>query len=382
MIYLDNAATTRTKPCVMEEMVPYFCEYYGNASALYELGGRSRDAMEQARKTIGNILGTEAKNIYFTSGGTESDNWALRSAALALKHRGRHIITTKIEHHAILHTCEFLEEQGFEITYLNVDEYGVVRLNELARAIRKDTILISVMFANNEIGTIQPVMEISRMAHLHGILFHTDAVQAFGHVPISVERYGIDILSASGHKFGGPKGTGFLYIREKSGIQPFLFGGAQERKMRAGTENIPGIVGMACAARESAAHMTETMQKEKKLRDYLVKRILTEIPDAYYNGHPLRRLSNNASFCFRYVDGEALVILLDMEGICASSGSACSAGSKAPSHVLTAIGRPEELVRGSLRLTLSEETTREELDHTVEVLKGIMTQLRETSPEL
>ena len=354
-IYLDHAATTATRPEVVEAMLPYFTENFGNASSVYELGSRNKEVLNKSRETIAAALGADATEIYFTAGGSESDNWALKATAEAYEKKGRHIITTKIEHHAILHTCEYLEKRGFEVTYLDVDADGRISLDELQAAIRPDTILISVMFANNEIGTIEPIREIGAIAKEHGILFHTDAVQAFAHLKIDVNEMNIDMLSASGHKFNGPKGVGFLYIRKGVKIRSFIHGGAQERKRRAGTENIPGIVGMAKAVELAMANQDETLAHIKETRDYLVDRIMKEIPYTRLNGHKDLRLPGNANFSFQFVEGESLLIMLDMEGICGSSGSACTAGSLDPSHVLMAIGLPHEIAHGSLRLTLGEE---------------------------
>ena len=380
LIYLDNAATTKTAPEVVEAMLPYFSELYGNPSSIYSLAGESKKAVDHAREIIAGALGAQPEEIYFTAGGTESDNWALKAAAEFYKKKGNHIITTKIEHHAILHTCQWLEKQGFEVTYLNVDENGVVKLEELKKAIRPTTILISVMYANNEIGTIQPIKEIGEIAREHGILFHTDAVQAFGQLPIQVDDCHIDMLSASGHKLNGPKGIGFLYIRKGVKIRSFIHGGAQERKRRAGTENVPGIVGLGKAVERAVSTRKERADKEKELRDYLIGRVLKEIPYTRLNGHRTMRLPNNANFSFQFIEGESLLIMLDMEGICGSSGSACTSGSLDPSHVLLAIGLPHENAHGSLRLTLSEETTKEELDFVVESLKKIIDRLRSMSP--
>ena len=380
LIYLDNAATTKTAPEVVEAMLPYFTEHYGNASAVYGLGQESKEAINKARAQIAQVLGAKENEIYFTAGGSESDNWALKAAAEAYAGKGKHIITSKIEHHAILHTCEYLESQGFEVTYLDVDEFGEVKLSELKKAIRPDTILISIMFANNEIGTIQPIKEIGEIAHEHGILFHTDAVQAFGQVPIDVDELHIDMLSSSGHKLHGPKGIGFLYIRKGVKIRSFVHGGAQERKRRAGTENVPGIVGYGKAASLAAETMEERTAKEVELRDYLIERVMKEVPYTRLNGHPKKRLPNNANFSFQFVEGESLLIMLDMEGICGSSVSACTSGSLDPSHVLLAIGLPHEIAHGSLRLTLSEETTKEDIDYTVEAVKKIVDRLRSMSP--
>ena len=380
LIYLDNAATTKTAPEVVEAMLPYFSELYGNPSSIYSLAGESKKAVDHAREIIAGALGAQPEEIYFTAGGTESDNWALKAAAEFYKKKGNHIITTKIEHHAILHTCQWLEKQGFEVTYLNVDENGVVKLEELKKAIRPTTILISVMYANNEIGTIQPIKEIGEIAREHGILFHTDAVQAFGQLPIQVDDCHIDMLSASGHKLNGPKGIGFLYIRKGVKIRSFIHGGAQERKRRAGTENVPGIVGLGKAVERAVSTRKERADKEKELRDYLIGRVLKEIPYTRLNGHRTMRLPNSANFSFQFIEGESLLIMLDMEGICGSSGSACTSGSLDPSHVLLAIGLPHEIAHGSLRLTLSEETTKEELDFVVESLKKIIDRLRSMSP--
>lgn len=380
MIYLDNAATTRTAPEVVEAMLPYFSEFYGNASTVYEFGGKSKEAISQARGIIANAIGAKENEIYFTAGGSESDNWALKAAAEAYKGKGKHIITSKIEHHAILHTCQWLEQNGFEVTYLDVDEFGVVKLEELKKAVRSDTILISIMFANNEIGTIEPVAEIGKIAREHGVLFHTDAVQAFGQVPINVDELNIDMLSSSGHKLNGPKGVGFLYIRKGVKIRSFVHGGAQERKRRAGTENVPGIVGFGKAAELALADMKERTDRERELRDYLMERVLKEIPFTRVNGDRTNRLPNNVNLCFQFVEGESLLIMLDMKGICGSSGSACTSGSLDPSHVLLAIGLPHEIAHGSLRLTLGADTTREDIDYTVDTIKEIVSQLREMSP--
>ncbi len=380
LIYLDNAATTKTAPEVVEEMIPYFTEYYGNPSSVYEFSQKSKEAVTTARGKIADALNAKIQDIYFTAGGSEADNWALKATAEAYRSKGNHIITTKIEHHAILHTCEWLEKHGFEVTYLNVDEYGVVKLDELKEAIRPTTILISVMFANNEIGTIQPIKEIGEIAREHGILFHTDAVQAFGQVPIDVEELKIDMLSSSGHKLNGPKGIGFLYIRKGIKIRNFVHGGAQERKRRAGTENVPGIVGYGKAVELALATMEERCKKEASLRDHLIDRVLKEIPYCRLNGHPSLRLPNNANFSFEFIEGESLLILLDMDGICGSSGSACTSGSLDPSHVLLAIGLPHEIAHGSLRLTLGADTTREDIDYVVEALKKIVARLRSMSP--
>ncbi len=324
LLYLDNAATTKTAPEVLEAMIPYFTECYGNPSSVYGFAAKNKDAITRQRETIAKALGANANEIYFTAGGSEADNWALKATAEAYKDKGKHIITTKIEHHAILHTGEYLEKKGFEITYLEVDENGMVRLEDLKAAIRPDTILISVMYANNEIGTIEPIKEIGSIAKEHGILFHTDAVQAFGQVPINVDECNIDMLSASGHKLNGPKGIGFLYIRKGVKIRSFVHGGAQERRRRAGTENVPGIIGLGTAVERAVRTMEERTKKEIELRDYLIGRVLEEIPYTKLNGDPKKRLPNNANFSFQFVEGESLLIMLDMKGICASSGSACT----------------------------------------------------------
>lgn len=380
LIYLDNAATTKTAPEVVEAMLPYFTERYGNPSSVYGFAAANKEVISQQRDVIAGVLGAKGNEIYFTAGGSEADNWALKATAEAYEGKGNHIITTKIEHHAILHTCEYLEKKGYEVTYLDVDEDGVVKLDELKAAIRPTTILISVMYANNEIGTIQPIREIGEIAHENGILFHTDAVQAFGQVPIHVDECHIDMLSASGHKLNGPKGIGFLYIRTGVKIRSFVHGGGQERKRRAGTENVPGIVGLGAAVKRAADTMAERTGKETELRDYLINRVLDEIPHCRLNGHRTKRLPNNANFSFQFIEGESLLIKLDMKGICGSSGSACTSGSLDPSHVLLAIGLPHEIAHGSLRLTLNEEITKEDIDYVVDSLKEIVGHLREMSP--
>ena len=379
-IYLDNAATTKTRPEVVEAMLPYFTEFYGNPSSIYSFSDEPKKAVAAGRETIAKSIGAKTNELYFTGGGSESDNWALKATAEAYKSKGNHIITSKIEHHAILHTCEWLEHHGFEVSYIDVDENGVLKLDELKKAIRPTTILISVMFANNEIGTIQPIKEIGEIAKEHGILFHTDAVQAYGHVPINVDDLHIDMMSASGHKINGPKGIGFLYIRTGVKIRSFIHGGAQERKRRAGTENVPGIVGFGKAAEIAAANMEERIKYESELRDYLMDRVIAEIPYARINGRRENRLPNNANFSFQFIEGESMLIMLDDKGICGSSGSACTSGSLDPSHVLLAIGLPHEIAHGSLRLTLSEETTKEDIDYTVDSLKAIVARLRSMSP--
>ncbi|MBQ5988694.1 MAG: cysteine desulfurase NifS [Oscillospiraceae bacterium] len=380
LIYLDNAATTRVKKEVLDVMLPYFTETYSNPSAVYSFASEGKKAVMEARNQAAALIGAKPEEIYFTGGGSESDNWALKATAEEYGSKGKHIITTKIEHHAILHTCEYLEKHGFEVTYLDVDSDGLVHPEDVEKAIRPDTILISVMTANNEIGTVEPIAEIGRIAHEHGVLFHTDAVQAYGHIPINVDEMNIDMLSASGHKFGGPKGIGIMYIRKGVKIRSFIHGGSQERGRRAGTSNTPGIVGLGKAAEIAGKTMEERVRKETELRDYLINRIENEIPYSKFNGHRTERLPNNVNFCFRFIEGESLLILLDQNGICGSSGSACTSGSLDPSHVLLAIGLPHEIAHGSLRLTLSEETTKEDLDFVVEKLKGIVERLRSMSP--
>lgn len=380
LIYLDNAATTAVRPEVVKAMLPFFTENFGNPSSVYDFAAKNKKAVNDSRQIIADALHADMRDIYFTAGGTEADNWALIATAEAYQEKGKHIITSKIEHHAILHTCDYLEKRGFEITYVDVDEKGIVRLDRLQEAIRPDTILISVMFANNEIGTIQPIQEIGRIANEHGILFHTDAVQAFGQIPIDVEQYHIDMLSASGHKLRGPKGIGFLYIRKGLKLRSFIHGGAQERKRRAGTENVPGIVGFGKAVSMAAASMEERRKQETEVRDYLIQKIETGIPYCRLNGHRSERLPNNVNFSFQFVEGESLLIMLDMEGICASSGSACTSGSLDPSHVLLAIGLPHEIAHGSLRLTLSEDISKEDADYVVEKLTAIVEKLRSMSP--
>lgn len=380
MIYLDNAATTRTDPKVVEAMLPYFTEYYGNPSSVYEFSGISKKAVTDAREILARSIGAKTQEIYFTAGGSESDNWAIKAAAEAFGKQGKHIITSKIEHHAVLHTCEYLEKQGYEVTYLDVDEDGMVKLDELRNAIRPDTILISIMFANNEIGVIEPIREIGEIAKEHGIPFHTDAVQAYGHVPINVDEYHIDMMSASAHKINGPKGIGFLYIRTGVKIRSFIHGGAQERKRRAGTENVPGIVGFGKAAEIAMASMEERSRREEQLRDYLMEKVLAQVPYTRVNGHRTRRLPNNCNFSFQFIEGESLLIMLDMAGICGSSGSACTSGSLDPSHVLLAIGLPHEIAHGSLRLTLSQENAKEEMDYVADQITRIVERLRNMSP--
>ena len=379
-VYLDNAATTSTKKEVVDAMYPFFTESFGNPSSVYDFAAKNKKAVNDSRQTIADALHADVRDIYFTAGGSESDNWALIATAEAYENKGKHIITSKIEHHAILHTCDYLESRGFEITYIDVDENGILKLDELKKAIRPDTILISVMFANNEIGTIQPIKEIGEIAKEHDILFHTDAVQAFGQIPINVDELHIDMLSASGHKLHGPKGIGFLYIRKGLKLRSFIHGGAQERKRRAGTENVPGIVGLGKAVSIAVETMDERIKHETEVRDYMIEKIKKTIPYCRLNGDRTKRLPNDVNFSFQFVEGGSLLIMLDMEGICASSGSACTSGSLDPSHVLLAIGLPHEIAHGSLRMTLSEETTIEDADYVIDKLQGIVAKLRSMSP--
>jgi cysteine desulfurase len=378
-IYMDYSATTPARKEVVEEMLPYLTENFGNPSSIYDLGKASRHAMDKARKKVADAIGAEENEIYFTSGGTESDNWALKGVAFANRKKGKHIITSSIEHHAVLHACSWLEGQGFELTYLPVDQYGMVSPGDLKNAIREDTILISIMLANNEIGTIQPVEEIGRIASEKGIYFHTDAVQAIGHVPIDVKKMKIDLLSLSGHKFGGPKGCGVLYIRKGVKIEALLHGGAQERKRRAGTENVPAIVGLGKAIELATGELEEENKTLLEMRERLIEGLL-KIPKTHLNGHPTERLANNVNVTFEYIEGESLLLLLNAKGIFASTGSACNSTSLEPSHVLTACGVPHEIVHGSLRLSLGKMNTQEDLDRVLEVLPEIVQKLRNMSP--
>ena len=380
LIYLDNAATPKTAPEVVDAMLPYFTEHFGNPSSVYGFAAANKEVITKQREIIAKALGAKTEEIYFTAGGSESDNWALKATAEAYESKGKHIITTKIEHHAILHTGEYLQKRGYEVTYLDVDENGIVSPEAVEAAIRPDTILVSVMFANNEIGSIQPIKEIGEIAHKHGVLFHTDAVQAFGQVPINVDEMNIDMLSSSGHKLNGPKGIGLLYIRKGVKIRSFVHGGAQERKRRAGTENVPGIVGLGKAVELAMASMDQRMKQETELRDNAISRIEKEIPYCRLNGDRVKRLPNNINFSFQFVEGESLLIMLDKKGLCASSGSACTSGSLDPSHVLLAIGLPHEIAHGSLRMTLGADTTKEDIDYTVDQLKEIVAHLRSMSP--
>lgn len=379
-IYLDNAATTATRPEVVEAMLPYFTEQFGNPSSLYSFAKDSADAEQRARQIIADSIGADPKEIYFTAGGTESDNWALIATAEAYEAKGRHIITSAIEHHAIRETCKYLEKRGFEVTTVGVDEDGFIRMDELRDAIRDDTVLISIMYANNEIGTIQPVREIGELAREKGILFHTDAVQAYCQVPINVDEDRIDMLSASAHKIYGPKGIGFLYIRKGVKIRSFIHGGDQERRRRAGTENVPAIVGFGKAVEIGIATMAERAEKERELRDYLIDRVLTEIPYSRLNGPHEPRLPGNASFAFEFVEGETLLMKLNDKGICVSTGSACSSSSLEPSHVLLAIGVPVEVAHGSIRISLNATNTREEIDYVVDAMRDIVQSVRDMSP--
>jgi len=379
-VYMDHAATTFMKPEVIAAMAPYFSQHFGNPSSLYRFARESRKGVDEARREVGAAVGASPEEIFFTAGGSEADNWAIKGVALANRKRGDHIVTSSIEHHAVLHTCEWLEKQGFSVTYLPVDEFGLLDPGDIEDAITDRTILVSVMAANNEIGTIQPVAELGRVAHDHGVLFHTDAVQAVGAVPIDVDRMGIDLLSLSGHKFYGPKGTGALYIRRGTRIENLIHGGGQERGRRAGTENVPGIVGLGRAIELATADIEGHNRRIAAMRDRLVRGFLSAIPDARLNGHPTERLANNANFSFRYVEGESILLLLDAHGICASTGSACSSASLEPSHVLLAIGLPHEEAHGSLRLTLGDANTEEDVDYVLEVLPEVIGRLRQISP--
>ena len=380
MIYFDNAATTCVFPEVVEAMQDAMQVTYGNPSAKHMKGIEAENKVKAAQELIAKTLRAKPKEILFTSGGTESNNTAIIGTAMANRRKGKHIITTKVEHASVYEPMYHLEEEGYEVTYLDVDENGIVSPEAVEAAIRPDTILVSVMFANNEIGSIQPIKEIGEIAHKHGVLFHTDAVQAFGQVPINVDEMNIDMLSSSGHKLNGPKGIGFLYIRKGVKIRSFVHGGAQERKRRAGTENVPGIVGLGKAVELAMASMDQRMKQETELRDYAISRIEKEIPYCRLNGDRVKRLPNNINFSFQFVEGESLLIMLDMKGICASSGSACTSGSLDPSHVLLAIGLPHEIAHGSLRMTLGADITKEDIDYTVDQLKEIVAHLRSMSP--
>lgn len=379
-IYLDNAATTPVSPQVLEKMLPYFTEHFGNASSIYETGRDARKAVDAARRQAAAAINAKPQEIYFTAGGSESDNWAIKGAAFARRKKGNHIITTSVEHHAVLHTCQWLETQGFEVSYLPVDEYGRVSARQVEEAITEKTILISIMAANNEIGTLMPIAEIAKVAKAHGFLMHTDAVQAMGAVPVDVEAWGVDLLSLSGHKFHGPKGIGVLYIRTGVKLDSLVHGGAQERGRRAGTENLPAIVGIGEAMEIAAKNQPANAEKMTRLRDRLITRLLESIPDVRLNGHPTERLPGNVNISVRYIEGEALLLRLDLAGIAASSGSACTSGSLDPSHVLLAIGLPHEIAHGSLRFSLSDTSTEADVDAVAEVLPGIVKTLRDMSP--
>lgn len=378
-VYLDYSATTPVKKEVLETMLPYFSEEFGNPSSLYEIGAEVKKALGKARKQVAELINADEKEIFFTSGGTESDNWAILGVADTKKAKGKHIITTKVEHHAVLHTCEFLEKHGYEITYLDIDSNGFVRPEDLEKAIREDTILVSVMLVNNEIGTIQPVKELVKVAKAHGVLFHTDAVQALGNCPIDVKDLGVDMLSASAHKIYGPKGVGALYIKKGLNIGSSQHGGAQENKKRAGTENTPGIVGFGKAAEIAKKNLKEHIERTTKLRNYLIDRVLTEIEDTFLNGDREKRHPGNANLTFEYIEGEAMLLMLDMQGISVSTGSACSSASLTPSHVLSALGIPVEKIHGTLRMTVGDFTTKEDIDYTVDILKTVVKRLREVS---
>lgn len=380
MIYLDNAATTPVRKEVVDAMLPYFTQNFGNPSSVYKIAQLNKKAIDEARETIASHIGAMANEIFFTSGGSEADNWALKGMALAHKDKGNHIITTKVEHHAILHTCEFLEKQGFEVTYLDVDQYGMVNPEDVEKAIKDTTILISIMYANNEIGTINPIKEIGEVAKKHHVPFHTDAVQAMGQVRIDVKEQNIDMLSISGHKINGPKGIGILYIKRGLKIENLIHGGAQERGRRAGTENVPSIVGLAKAVELAYVDFDAKIEKMTKLRDKLINGILTTIPYTKLNGHPTKRLANNSNIGVEYVEGESLLLLLDMNGIAGSSGSACTSGSLDPSHVLLSIGIPHEKAHGSIRFTLGSQNTEEEIDKVLAVMPSIVQRMRDMSP--
>ncbi len=379
-IYLDNAATTPVKKEVFEAMVPYFMENFGNPSSVYQLAQINKKAIDEARETIARHLGANTNEIFFTSGGTESDNWAIKGIAETYKNKGNHIITSKIEHHAVLHTCEYLEKQGYEVTYLDVDSDGIVDPEDVKKAIKDTTILISIMYANNEIGTIMPIAEIGKIAKEHQIAFHTDAVQAIGQVKIDVKEQNIDLLSLSGHKINGPKGIGVLYIKRGLKIGPFIHGGAQERGRRSGTENVPAIVGLGKAIELAYGAFDAKIARLTELRDKLIDGLLTQIPYCKLNGHPVKRLSNNVSVAVEFVEGESLLLLLDMNGVAASSGSACTSGSLDPSHVLLALGMPHEKAHGSVRFTLGEYNTENEIDYVLEKMPQIVQRMRDMSP--
>lgn len=379
-IYFDYAATTPMKKEVLNEMMPYFNTKFGNPSSVHKFGRQGKTALDTARDRISRTLNAESDEIFFTAGGTEADNWAIKGVAYSNKNKGNHIITTKIEHHAVLYTCKALEKEGFEVTYLDVDEYGLIDLDDLKNAIKDDTILVTIMYANNEIGTIQPIKEAAVIAKDKGVIFHTDAVQAYGNIELDVNDLGVDLLSMSAHKIYGPKGVGALYIRKSTKINQLILGGAQERRRRAGTENIPGIVGFGKAAELAYENLKEHNDKLIKLRDKLIKELLDKIPYTRLNGHPIKRLPGNVNISFNFIEGEALLLSLDMVGIAGSSGSACTSGSLDPSHVLMSIGLDHETAHGSLRLTLGDYTTEEDIDYVIEQLPPIVDRLRQMSP--
>lgn len=380
LIYLDNSATTPVKEEVLNEMLPYFSNKFGNASSIYSIGRESKKAVEEAREKTANALSCSPREIFFTGSGTEADNWAIKGVAYAKREKGNHIITSSVEHHAVLHTCKYLEKDGFKVTYLPVDEYGLISLKQLEDAITDNTILITIMFANNEIGTIQPIKEIGEIARRKGVIFHTDAVQAIGHIPIDVNELNIDLLSLSAHKFNGPKGVGALYVNKSIKMHAFMQGGAQERGRRAGTENVPGIVGLGKAIELAVKDMEANNKTVLAMRDRIIKEVFDKIPYVKLNGHPEKRLPGNVNFSFEFIEGESLLLMLDMKGIAASSGSACTSGSLDPSHVLLAIGLPHEIAHGSLRMSFSETNTMQEIDYVMEVLPNIVERLREMSP--
>ena len=379
-LYFDYAATTPVKKEVLEEMLPFFNINFGNPSSIYNIGRQGRNALDIARDRVAKTLNSKSEEIFFTGGGSESDNWAIKGVAFANRDKGNHIITSKIEHHAVLHTCEYLEKEGFEITYLDVDKYGLVGVDDLKNAIRDNTILVSIMYANNEIGTIQPIKELAQIAKKSGIIFHTDAVQAYGNEIIDVNDLGVDLLSFSAHKIYGPKGVGALYIKKGTKIQQLIHGGGQEKKRRAGTENMPGIVGLGKAAEMAYENIEEHIDRLTRLRDKLIDGIMTKIPYTRLNGHPTKRLPGNVNISFEFIEGESILLSLDMEGIAASSGSACTSGSLGPSHVLAAIGLSHEIAHGSLRLTIGDFTTEDEINYVVEKLQSIVDRLRQISP--
>jgi len=380
-IYMDHAATTPTDVEIVKAMEPYFSLKYGNPNSIHSFGQEAREAVEEAREKIAHLIGANSSEIIFTAGGTEADNYAIKGIAWANQKKGNHIITSKIEHHAVLHSCQFLEKQGFKITYLPVDKYGLIDPEDAKKAITDKTILVTIMHANNEIGTIEPIKEISKVAKKAGVYFHTDSVQTAGHIPIDVNDLGVDMLSMSGHKFYGPNGVGALYLRKGTKIVTLIDGGAQEKNRRAGTENVAGIVGLGKAAELAKEGLTQGKEKEiVRLRDKLIKGITEKIDHTRLNGHPTKRLPGNANFCFEFIEGESMLLSLDMEGVAASSGSACTSGSLEPSHVLLAIGLPPEIAHGSLRLTLGKDNTEEEIDYIIGILPGIIKKLRALSP--